>query len=290
MSGLPKTEIDAWIGKAEERWLHPLLGHVESCFQPTFLPSHDHTHHLRVWKTGSRLLREIAWIREDLDPGLVEGLLIASLFHDAGMHRSTGPDHGKWSRELCAEYFRNEPQPHPARWEEILDAIERHDLKTPEVYPELSSSAPPGILGLLSLADDLEAFGIIGIYRYIEIYLARRTPLAELGIRVLANASARYSHLRRAFGDTSLSAGNYREKYNELVDFFDGYNQQWVAGWGHTRLVHWGHQGVVRAIVELVLEKRIHPEQLHPVSDRNTTFVSGFFKRLHDEMETESNS
>ena len=183
MSGLPTTEIDAWIGKAEERWLHPLLGHVESCFQPTFLPSHDHTHHLRVWKTGRQLLKEIAWIREDLDPGLVEGLLIASLFHDAGMHRSTGPDHGKWSRELCAEYFRNEPQPHPARWEEILDAIERHDLKTPEIYPELSSPAPPAILGLLSVADDLEAFGIIGIYRYIEIYLARRTPLSELGIR-----------------------------------------------------------------------------------------------------------
>ncbi len=279
-----KNPVDIWMEEAETKWLHPLLAHVEACFESTFLPSHDHSHHLRVWKACRYLLMRIARFRDDLDPALVEGVLVSALFHDAGMSQSTKSDHGILGKEMCREYFRVNRSLRPDRWEEILEAIERHDQKTGEIYPGLSADSPPDILGILSLADDLEALGIIGIYRYTEIYLARGIPPAELGVRVLTNATERFRNIAAAFENTPVNMKKIRNRYLELVDFFDGYNQQWIAG-HRTDEVSWGHLGVVRSIRELCLEKKVRPEQISGVSGRKTTFIPDFFTRLHDELE-----
>ena len=72
-----------------------LYENAKALFPDNLLPSHDHTHHMRVWNLCKVLLNEIATFNSRMDQSLVEGVLIAAFFHDLGMATSTREDHGK---------------------------------------------------------------------------------------------------------------------------------------------------------------------------------------------------
>ena len=152
--------------------------------------------------------------------------MIASFFHDLGMAQSPREDHGRLGRELCQSWFSESGHNPPAGMESILEAIEWHDTKEARIYPKAGS--PPGILGILSVADDLEAMGIIGIYRYAEIYLLRGIPMAHLGTRVLENAEKRIRNLTSP-GIFAKVMDDYQQQFVELTRFYRRYNQQWLS-------------------------------------------------------------
>ena len=102
-----EQEIKLWIDQAETTWLEVLYKHAKALFQNGSLPSHDHTHHLRVWNLCKSLLTEIASFNSRMDYELVYGILIAAFFHDLGMVFSTREDHGRLSRENCEQWFRD---------------------------------------------------------------------------------------------------------------------------------------------------------------------------------------
>ena len=54
-----------------------------------------------------------------------------------------------------------------------------HDDKEGPARTLAQAGEQTGILTVLSIADDLDAMGVIGIYRYIEIYLKRNIHLSE---------------------------------------------------------------------------------------------------------------
>ena len=162
-----------------------LYSNAAQLFQNTTLPSHDHTHHMRVWNLGKSLLRELSSFNSGCDYSLVEGVLIATFFHDLGMIYSTREDHGKLGGDLCQSWFSKWNKVLPERFQEIVRAIELHDQKNVQIYASFRREYPPDILGILSVADDLEAMGTIGIYRYAEIYLQRGIPMEELGVRII---------------------------------------------------------------------------------------------------------
>jgi HD superfamily phosphodiesterase len=218
--------LEIWIGRAEASWLDELYANAESLYRNTSLPSHDHTHHLRVWNLCKKLLREIAPFSSPIDQLLVEGVLIAAFFHDLGMVYSTRPDHGHLGAELCMEWFMDGGRERPGNFKEILRAIELHDRKDEQIHGTFQRETPPEILTILSVADDLEALGIIGIYRYAEIYLRRGIPLEDLGDRILANASARFHNISRACLPCKHMIENFRPQYEELSHFFENYNKQ----------------------------------------------------------------
>ena len=56
------------------------------------------------------------------------------------------------------------------------------------------------LLNILSVADDLDAFGYTGIYRYSEIYLTRGISPKEIGNLIRENASRRYHNFEKIFG------------------------------------------------------------------------------------------
>jgi HD superfamily phosphodiesterase len=176
--------------------LDALYSNAEREFEEVKLPSHDHSHHLRVWNLCKELLLGISHFQPSLDQSLVEGILISAFFHDLGMVSSTREDHGKLGSELCENWFRENQKAAPDRFEEILEAIEQHDIKEKGSYSKIKPDQEPGILTLLSMADDLEAFGTIGIYRYAEIYLMRQIPLPHLGDRILLNAESRFQNFK----------------------------------------------------------------------------------------------
>lgn len=281
-----ENRIHTWIGQAEKTWLEILHRHVESHFSETFLPSHDHTHHRRVWNICKIILEEVAASHPELDPGLVEGVLIAAYFHDLGMVRSTREDHGVLGREMCASFFSDHAHSEPSRFTEVLEAIELHDLKGDQSHAGLARDTPPGILQILSWADDMEAMGVLGIYRYTEIYLKRGISLRNLGVRVLGNAYARYITL---WGSRNISQAwmDYcHSEYQILTSFFDNYNQQLLVDKEIEEVYH-GHLGVVNHIRNLSVNGKTHPQMFlrQTEMDRPGSFVKDYFTALDHEIQ-----
>ena len=221
-----EPDLKIWIDQAEGTWLADLYAHAENLFRNNVLPSHDHSHHLRVWNLCKSLLREVRVFCSALDQPLVEGVLIAAFFHDLGMASSTREDHGLLSREACEHWFRESGRKLPERYKEILEAIELHDRKEEQIYDSFRPGNSPKILAFLSVADDLEALGTIGIFRYAEIYLERGIPMEELGTRILENAGNRFKKIVEGCRLCPALLEEYRSQYDELNNFYEEYNLQ----------------------------------------------------------------
>jgi len=276
--------MDIWISRAESSWLSSLSTYAEKLFSNTFLPSHDHTHHQRVWNICKNLLKEISLFSTRLDHSLVEGILIAVWFHDLGMVQSTREDHGRLGRELCTGFFRANGRSIPDLYTEILSAIEKHDNKKEGVYPAIHFNKRPGILSMLCIADDLEAFGPIGIYRYAEIYLMRNIGLSELGSRVLENAEIRYENIRKSCSACTGLLQKYAEQYRVLRDFYQEYKLQLLQEVQPAN-VYTGPLGVINYIRTMGIEESIRPEFLGRIIAQEDATVKDFFKILSNELE-----
>ena len=276
------------INRAEDTWLSPLYSNAESLFSDAFLPSHDQTHHLRVWNLCKSLLLEISMTKSNMDQSLVEGVLIAAFFHDLGMVYSTREDHGKLGGDLCLTWFREKGIALPHRFEEILEAIELHDIKEKGSYSKINRSDQPRILSLLSIADDLEAFGTIGIYRYAEIYLLRNISLAQLGDRILANAEARFQNLQESCKACPSINSKHQKEYAILRDFYQLYRLQ-LQNEAIPEKVFVGHMGVINYIRALGLEKHNGPESFPDLLKNEDTLVNTYFRTLKNELEKARN-
>jgi len=268
--------MDIWIDRTEATWLDQLYGHAEQIFRGKSLPSHDHTHHMRVWNLCKTILREISAFNSRTDPTLVDGVIIAAFFHDLGMAFSTREDHGKLGSELCRSWFRDAGRAHPERFEEILQAIELHDRKDIQLYTAFSREAPPEILGILTVADDLEALGTIGVYRYAEIYLERGVTLKELGKRILENVKTRFENLSAGCHLCSRLVRRYRQEYDELCSFFEQYNRQ-LTGIANPEMIFTGQLGVINYI-------RRHGLRM-PHGEKAGNEVTDFFIKLENELD-----
>lgn len=256
-------------------------------YENTFLPSHDHTHHLRVWNISKQLMKEIASSGSFLTPVLVEGVLIASFFHDLGMVESIREDHGRLGRQLCQSWFSESGKKAPAGFAGILEAIEKHDRKQALIYQDPEMESSPGILAILSVADDLEAMGVIGIYRYAEIYLLRDLSLEDLGQRILENAGDRFSRLH-ASGTASWIPEEYIQQYEELIHFYQQYNTQLQTADQAGEVLE-GPVGVINYIRNAGLTRKIRPEDLcsQALEEGAEPAVIDFFNKLKHELEKE---
>lgn len=224
-----------------------LYAYAKKLSRTVVLPSHDHTHHLRVWNLCKLLLLEISSFNSKMDQSMVEGVLIAAFFHDLGMFSSIREDHGRLSREICELWFRESGQEEPERYTEILKAIEFHDRKEEQIYDSFQPDKWPEILGILSVADDLEALGIIGIYRYAEIYLMRDIPMEELGSRILENVRSRFEKIEEGCRLCPDLLEAYRKQYKDLYKFYSEYNLQ-LKNTSNSYQVSSGPLGVINYI------------------------------------------
>ena len=93
-----KTDIENILTKTEERWLKILYHAIKSEFIKHPLPSHDHTHHHRVWLFAKELLKALSDGGYDVDSTLAEKAIISAFFHDVGMTVTHKSSHGNESR------------------------------------------------------------------------------------------------------------------------------------------------------------------------------------------------
>ena len=209
------------IRSAEINYRHILEDYFTAVWGETILYSHNIDHHRRVWYYAKELLGEISAAGEDIDPGLPGKLLIASYLHDLGMSIDPGIRHGRLSRELGKSFLKTNNL-HESEYFDVLNVIEHHDDKEYKT----SGSTNNQLHRILSAADDLDAFGYVGIYRYFEIYLVRGIQPEIVGYEIRENALKRYRNLVATFGNYVGLIERHRKRFLLLDDFLTKYNRQ----------------------------------------------------------------
>lgn len=216
--GMNLTET---IGSAEVRYRKILEQYFTKIWGTTTLFSHNIDHHRRVWYYAKELLTETAIPGEDISGSLPEKLIISCYMHDLGMSIDPGVRHGILSRELCKSFLRRN-NINETSFNDVLNAIEYHDDKEYTKTPDKSNK----LLKILSISDDLDAFGYIGIYRYLEIYLTRGIEPDIIGHEIRNNALKRYQNFESAFENRNELFERHKKRFRVLDDFLDGYNRQ----------------------------------------------------------------
>ncbi len=181
-----KELTECAISRAEEKWKTILEKEVATLFSEIWLPSHDLSHHKRVWLFTKELL--VAFDKQDFE--FIEASMIAAYMHDTGLSVTLSPEHGQISSSLTKNLLDKYPLENPFNKKELLEAVEKHDDKSySNIKTEQSS---PGLYEVLTIADDLDAFGALGLYRYFEIYALRKMPTDEIVQAIDKNIRKRY--------------------------------------------------------------------------------------------------
>lgn len=235
---LPESIIEA-----EVKYLKILESFFLREWGATRLWSHDLSHHRRVWNFAKELLQKQGSGQPEENPIIIEKLIIACFLHDIGMAIDTGSRHGQLSMELCRK-FLEENKFIKNDFADLLFAVKMHDEKE---YRK--SSADNRVLQMLSLADDLDAFGYVGIYRYLEIYQIRGIHPPELGQKILENAGKRFGNFEKISGVNSDIVIKHRKRFFIVRDFFREYITQ-ISGNTIDNVEHTGYPAIIRMISE----------------------------------------
>ncbi len=208
------------INSVEKVWYKPIFNYISKLYLGTHLPSHDVAHHVRVWKICKDLLRLLSEKGFSFNESFVTKTLIACLFHDTGLVNDRSEKHGLESRKLCEKFFHENPTFQFKRMGDALDAIEHHDDKTFKKITPISIENGVSLTRLVSSADDLDAYGYIGIFRYLEIYLLREVPFEQLPQKVIHNLKGRFANFENYFSAFPELIDLQRERFRSTYNFF----------------------------------------------------------------------
>ena len=208
------TSISEIIKDVESKWLKLLLSFNKQLFASTYIPSHDHTHHSRVWQNAKELICSLSNYNVEINYTFVEKVIIACLFHDTGLTVTLDEKHGAASRRICEDFFSEQNQ--PINFNEILNAIEFHEDKK---YIK-NSTSKNSIYSILAASDDIDAFGYIGVYRFAEIYLMRNIKIDEIGKKVLFNLENRFKNIENIYGNIKPFFSLTKVKYGIVHEFY----------------------------------------------------------------------
>jgi HD superfamily phosphodiesterase len=202
------------ISVAERKHRNLLAQECRGIFSNTSMPSHDHRHHERVWENAAMLLGRLYDSGMVTDPMMAEKAIIASYFHDTGLTVNPGPDHGSQSRHFCSLFLEKINLTDDDR-REILEAVEKHDDKD---YPSMSD--PRSLAAVISVADDMDAFGPDAIERYKEIYSMRGIDTASIPEKVISNVESRLRHLVTTYAIFPDFTEQQRQRADTVISHF----------------------------------------------------------------------
>jgi hypothetical protein len=242
------------------------------------LSSHGIDHHRRVWNNSKELLASRSEKGTGFSFNFTSKLIIACYLHDIGMSVDSGVRHGKHSRNLCADFLSKHSLP-LKEYEDLLETIENHDNKE---YTEKGDGNE--LLTVLSIADDLDAFGFSGIYRYSEIYLIRGIRPDLIGERIIENAAKRFDHFKKNFGSDNSLVHKHQERFDILIGFFKEYNKQ-VNSYQFDGSQPQGFCGVIEMFIEMIKNKRglneiYYEQEKYPYDQVIKWFFDGLKKEI----------
>jgi len=208
-------KIERYIKLSEQKFIPSLELFFRSVYDDKKYPSHGIDHHRRVWNYAREILQTIHQ-DEINDPQLfIDKLLIACYLHDSGMAVEPGEKHGFESRKVCEVFLSNNNLKN-SDYKDVLNAIENHDKKEYQI-----TETDDKLLLILSVADDLDAFGYIGIYRYIEIYLVRGIKAELLAEVIRNNARKRFENFENKFRAFPELVNKHKARFKLIDDFFN---------------------------------------------------------------------
>ncbi len=274
------------INSSELKWLKPLYKHSKFIFEKTHLPSHDAEHHLRVWLYCRGLLIELhkAGIKTTHDT--IDKAIVTCFFHDAGLTMDMGEQHGFLGRKICEDFFNQNPHLQVPDLVEVLDAIEKHDDKSKKEVTATTSYTMKTILKLISAADDLDALGYIGVFRYIEIYLKRGIPDKEIPKKVTINLRNRFSNFLNTYSGLHKYADRQKIRYKEVFDFFTELDSLFYQ---ETEITD-NQVAVFKVLKDCLVERKLGI--IETIEETFTTNTKGYalwyFSKLRNELEVTS--
>ena len=274
------------INSSEQKWLKPLYKHSKSLFEKTHLPSHDAEHHLRVWLYCRGLIIELhkAGIKTTHDT--IDKAIVACFFHDAGLTLDVGEQHGFLGRKICEDFLKNNQDLRVPDLEEVLDTIEKHDDKSKKEITPASQYTMKTILKLVSAADDLDALGYIGVFRYVEIYLKRGVPDNEIPKKVSTNLKNRFSNFLNTYSGLQKFSERQKIRYKETFDFFTDLD----AHFSQSSSIADSQLAVFNILKESLVEKKLGINETIEETLRTNTkgYTLWYFSKLRNELEVTS--
>lgn len=261
------------IASSEALYKNILEEFFAKYYDIAYLPSHGIDHHRRAWHYAKKILNQLNNQGFEISQSLTDQLIISCFLHDSGMSVDQGSGHGAEGRKICS-MFLLENNLSADLFSDALDAIENHDNKEYSVIHR-----PEDILTVLSVADDLDALGFIGIYRYLEIYIARNKPMQELGYLIIENCETRFRHFLRSYGSDSLLVEENTKRYNILTTFFNSYNEQ-------SQFYKFDNQSITGycGVAEMVCQMLKVPDIISKVGYEYDPVIQWFFGELNSEL------
>jgi HD superfamily phosphodiesterase len=268
------------IESAELRFKQVLEEFFISIYDERSLSSHGIDHHRRVWEYSKELVLLMDKFNLIKDSSLPFRLIMACYLHDIGMSVDRGIKHGHHSRDLGIRFMK-ENHLDMSEYQDVLPAIENHDNKDYKRSEEKSE-----LLTILSVADDLDAFGFIGIYRYIEIYTARGIKPVELGYLIRDNARNRFNNFTKSFAFSDDLIMKHKTRFEILDNFFMEYNKQ-VPIYKFGGDSHSGCCGVVEMLI-IMINKKMNSKDYYTEteSQTNDSIIQWFFNDLASELKS----
>ena len=195
--------------ETEDASVDMIIQHVEELLLPRlpdeFRTNIDHgLEHSRSLIQNAKELISRLGVEDDVDWKV---LATAIYLHDIEYAKD---DHGTRAQERVRSIISDSDGFAEAQILKVEAAVLLHDKYKPE---DVESRKDGGVeVEILYDVDQIEAFGVKGIYRYIKAYSRRGTPYKEIS----TNASKRYKNL--AFDETRMMIG---KNYVLLLAFFE---------------------------------------------------------------------
>ena len=269
------------ILQSEQKWKTQLISYIRNIFKNTWLPSHDEWHSIRVWEFAKTLLIELDKNHISYPFEEIEELIIASFFHDSGMSLSLDQEHGKYSRQICNAFLAKKTGIASNRKHKILDAIELHDDK---LYRKETFLNQKGILPLLCMADDMDAFGRIGIYRFWEINVLRNIPIKKMPSKIIKSLESRMNYFSSIFPFRNNYYDLQYDRNKTTQDFFKILEQE-IQSINQSDETNYALK-VIDHFNNLIFRQKIHPEQIFSIikHKENNQNVINFFNAFNHEF------
>jgi len=274
------------IHLVEQKHLYELYKHMVKVFENTNLPSHDALHHLRVWLHCRGLIIELNKAGLDIPNDLIESAIVACFFHDSGLTIDIGETHGKLGGQICRNYYDQYPSMAIKNIDSIVQAIEFHDDKSVKTGVVTKSEDMVCLNRLVSTADDLDAIGIIGIFRYIEIYLKRGIPENEIPKKVIKNLKNRFNNFTNAYSSLHRFTDKQRVRYMETLNFFIELDSEMSQGLDNPD----SQLAVFKILKEQLVEKKqsIDKTISFTINSSSASYPLYFFSKLKSELNVTS--
>jgi hypothetical protein len=268
------------IRRVEQTLVPSLVNYCLDCFSEIYLPSHDVMHHIRTWSFAKNLASSIEL---SYDKQTIENLAMACLLHDTGMSVTLDKEHGPAGENIAEQYISRQGLNRTC-FSEALAAIRYHDNKEYQDIGKDETLKPKSILQLLSLADDLDALGTVGVFRYYEIYLLRGMNPSAIPGRVMENLDKRYPRLKRLLDHLPGWTEELKDRYNKIYRFYLDLDKAYISSPVNSE--NGGPIEVIRIFDHRIREPRLSLMESkgnimkHPMGSYARQFFTGFFLEL----------